>query len=817
MVKNELKIAIRFLLKFKIYSLINILSLAVGLACCILILLFVQHEWSYDRFHGKGDRLYRLITARKAPDGSVRKVAIHPYPMRDALLQDFPDIEHAARFTNEPRAIVRYGEHVFGEQIWFSDPDALQMFTFPLIAGNPATALQNPDGLVISQSIAQKYFGDQNPLGATLTIRMREQDFPFVVTGVMADIPDNSSIRFDFLAPMSGYPGIKSPHFAANWNSSQTLLYLALAEEASAAELESKLPALVDKHLSERIASSRRDGSLSDDNDAWQLRLQPITAIHSNPEVRWGMQPTGNPTNSYILIAIALLVLAIACINFTSLAIGRSAARAREVGVRKVLGASRLRLIRQFWGEALLLTLIALLLGIGLAELFLPTFNNLVGKELSLFSAGMWQTWLGLLALLPLVGLLAGSYPALVLSGFQPVQALKNLPFLQNAHAGARNRLRQGLVVVQYTLSVLFIIATLVMYEQLRFIDSKDLGFDSDAVLAIRAYSRDQESIQVLDRFRTALQAHPQVLQVSGCTISFGQGWSRQRWISEGRPRDVYDFRVDPNFAATMGLRLLEGRFFSQQFPSDITDAVVVNEALVREFGWQEPIVGRRLDGWGENVTGAGPDPVIIGVVKDYHFSSLHEAIQPAVLHLTPDWPIIHILVRIDPQDIAGAIALLKQTWQQVHPQAPFEYRFVDEDINRQYLAEQRWSQILLYSAVFAIMIASMGLFGLALLNIRQRTKEIGIRKILGATVTNVIALLSRSFIKMVLLANLVAWPLAWWVMNQWLQNFAYRIEIGWWVFALGGGLALVIALVTVSAQAIRAATANPVDSLRYE
>ncbi|MFQ5630458.1 MAG: ABC transporter permease [bacterium] len=817
MSKNELKIAIRFLLKFKTYSLINILSLAVGLACCILILLFVQHEWSYDRFHENGERIYRLITAQKAPDGNLKKVAIQPFPMRDALLQEYSEIEHVARFIGEPRAIVRYSEHTFEEYIWFSDADVLHMFTFPLIAGNANTVLQNPNALVISQSIAKKYFGGENPLGKSITIRMSEQNYEFAVTGVIADIPDNSSIRFDFLIPFTGYPRLKNPHFAANWNSSQTRLFVALAKNANADDLESKLPALVKKYLGERVASNQREGSLSQDEDAWQLLLQPLKDVHTTPEIRWGTQPTGNPLYSYILIAIALLVLVIACINFTSLAVGRSAARAREVGMRKVLGANRLRLIKQFWSEAILLTLLALILGIGVAELFLPTFNSLVGKNLTLFAAGNWQAWTGLFGLLMAVGLVAGSYPALVLSGFHPVQALKNMPSISESKTGTRNRLRQSLVVVQYALSVLFVVVTLVMYDQLHYINNKDLGFDKEAVLAINAYSRDQESVQLLDRYRNALKNHSQVLEVSGCTISFGQGWSRQRWISEEKLRQVYDFRVDHNFAKTVGLQLVEGRFFSNDLPGDVTNAVVVNEALVREYGWQEPIVGRTLDGWGTNIVGADHDPVVIGVVKDYHFSSLHEAIQPEVLHLSSDWPIIHILVRIDPQNIAGAIAVLRQTWHDVHPNAPFEYTFIDEDINNQYLAEQRWSKLLLYSAIFAIVIASMGLFGLALLNIRQRTKEIGIRKVLGATIPNVTALLSKDFVKLVLLASRFACPVAWIAMNKWLQNFAYRIEIGWWVFALAGGLAFIIALVTVSTQAIRAALANPVESLRYE
>ena len=817
MFKNELKIATRFLLKFKTYSFINILSLALGLACCILILLFVQHEWSYDRFHDKGERLFRLITVQKAPDGSLKKVAIQPFPIRDVLLQEYPEIEHVARFIGEPRAIVRYNEHIFEEYLWFSDSDVLQMFTFPLIAGNPRTAMQNPNALVISQTVAKKYFGTENPLGKTVTIRMSEQNYEFAVTGVMADIPENSSIRFDFLIPFSGYPHLKSPHFVANWNSSQTRVYVALAENADAADLENKFPALVDKHLGERVTHSQRDGSLSQDSDAWQLRLQPLRDVHSTTDIRWGMQPASNPTYSYILVAIALLVLAIACINFTSLAIGRSAARAREVGVRKVLGANRLRLIRQFWSEAILLTFISLILAIGLAELFLPVFNNLVGKKMVLFAAGNVQIWLGLLGLLMGVGLLAGSYPALVLSGFRPVQALKNTPSIFESKAGTRHRLRQGLVIAQYALSVLFIVATFVIYEQLQFIHNKDLGFDKKAVLAIKAFSRDQESIQVLERFRNALQNQPEVLEISGCTITFGRGWSRQRWTSERKLRQVYDFRIEQNFARTVGLQLVEGRFFSKEFPGDVTGAVVVNEALVRAFGWQEPVIGRTLENWGKNVTGADRDPTVIGVVKDYHFSSLHDAIEPAVLHLSPDWPIIHILARIDPQNIAGALAVLKQTWFEVHPIAPFEYTFIDEDINNQYLAEQRWGQILLYSAIFAIVIASMGLFGLTLLNIRQRTKEIGVRKVLGATVASVTALLSKDFVKLVLLANVIAWPVAWFAMNEWLENFAYRVEIGWWVFALAGALALLIALLTVSTQAIRAALANPVEALRCE
>ena len=816
MLKNYLKVALRNLLRQRTYSFINVFGLGIGLACCVLIVLFIQHEWSYDRFHENRDRIYRVNTIRKEPGGAYDKNARQPVPMRDALLQEFAEVEYAVRFINMSRVIVQYREKTFGETIHYGDEGLFQMFTFPLVAGDAETAFESPNAIVISQTVARKYFGEDDPLGQIFSLTISEARYHHTVTAVMADIPENSSVRFDFVIPIRGYPNYDSPHFFNNWNSSRLCLFVQLREGAPPAELEAKFPPFVNKHLGAHIAVGRKDGTLSQDKDAWQIGLQPLLDIHLNPWIRWGMEETTDPRHLHILLGIAFLVLLIASINFMTLAIGRSAGRAREVGVRQVLGAMRSQLMKQFWSEALLLALLSLLLAVMLAELFLPAFNDLIGRNLTIDFAAHLNNWLVLVGLLALVALMAGFYPALVLSRFRPVEVLKAQK-LVNRIGGYRGGLRKALVVAQYTLSILFIICTIIMFEQMDFIRNKDLGFNQEMVVAIPTYSRDLESVQLLNRFRQALQPYPEVVSISGGTFSFNRGWSLVGWAADGKQVNAYEVRVDANYLATMQMTLREGRFFSPEISSDVDDAVVVNERLVKEFGLSYPVVGRPLEGWGAGVSGNKADPIIVGVARDYHFNSLREAIYPMVLHMTPDWPIRYILVRLSPEDVAGTLSLLEAAWQNAHPNAPFEYSFIDDDIERQYSAELRWGKILTYSSVFAILIASMGLFGLALLSATQRTKEIGIRKVLGATVGGIVGLLSQDFVKLVAVANLIAWPVAWIGMSRWLQGFAYRIDLSWSMFVSAGALAVLIALLTVGALAVKAALANPVESLRYE
>jgi putative ABC transport system permease protein len=808
MFKNYLKVAVRSLLRQKAYSFINIFGLAVGLACCILIFLFVQHEWSYDTFHRNAGTIFRVVQAEKNVAGERTLSAYQPLPLAPALHDEFPAIIRAVRFITSGNVIVKYGETSFSENVLFADSPMFAMFTFPLLQGNPATVLQNPNAIVLSEKMAQKYFGDAEPLSQRLALNFGNQFEDFIVTGVAQNAPDNSSIRFDFVLPYIKYPAYESA--LTRWNSNRTSTFIQLADKNQATALEKQFPSFVEKYFGALIQAAQNDGELSKDADALQLRLQPLTDIHLNPNFVNSLEPTSNPVYSYILAGIAVLVLLIACCNFMILAVGRSTSRAREVGVRKVVGAARVQLLRQFFGEALLLNFLALLLGIGLAELFLPEFNQLAGKSLAISYGGNWAFLLAMLALMLLVGLAAGSYPAIFLSRFQPVTVLKD-----DMARGGKNRLTHALVVIQYVLSIFLITGTLVMMKQLDFLKSKKLGYNEENVVAIRTFTGwNNEGARLLEVFRNALADRSEIRNVAGTIYSFTRGSSEEGFKSEGVEHSAYVYRVDENYLATLGMELIAGRNFSKDFPSDSSNAVIVNEALVKDFGWDEAI-GRKITGF-RNVQGLA-EPTVIGVVKNFHFLSLHNEIAPVILHVNPNWPIRYILVKIANVEVPQTLALLRDTWHRVSPNAPFEFYFLDEDVENQYRAEARWGKIVGYASVLAIFIACLGLFGLATLTTAKRIKEIGIRKVLGASVVRIAGLLSKDFVKLVLLANLVAWPIAWYAMNKWLQNFAYRTALGWWIFALAGGLALLIALLTVSTQAIRAALANPVEALRYE
>ncbi|MCI0695559.1 ABC transporter permease [candidate division KSB1 bacterium] len=808
MLKNYLKVALRSLLRQKAYSFINIFGLAVGLACCILIFLFVQHEWSFDAFHQNAGKIFRVIQDEKNAGGERTLSAYQPLPLAPALREEFPAITRAVRFIPSSNVIVKHGEASFSENVLFADSPMFEMFSFQLLQGDPATALQNPNAIVLSEKMAQKYFHNAEPLGQRLALNFGNQFEDFVVTGVAQNAPENSSIRFDFVLPYIKYPAYESA--LKRWNSNRTSTFIQLADMHEATALENQFPPFVEKYFGALIQAAQSDGQLTKDADAFQLRLQALTDIHLNPNFANSIEPASNPVYSYILAGIAVLVLLIACFNFMILAVGRSTSRAKEVGIRKVVGAGRVQLLRQFFGEALLLSFIALLLGIGMAELFLPEFNQLAGKNLAITYGGNWAFLLAMLALMLLVGLAAGSYPAIFLSHFQPVAVLKD-----KINFGGGNRLTHALVVIQYALSIFLIAGTLVMMKQMDFLKSQKLGYNEENVVAIRTFTGwNNEGARRLEVFRNALAGRSEIKNVAGTIYSFTRGWSEEGFKSEGVERSAYVYRVDENYLATLGMELIAGRNFSKVFPADSSNAVIVNEALTKDFGWDDAI-GRKITGF-RNVQGL-EEPTVIGVVKNFHFLSLHNEIAPVILHVNPNWPIRYILVKIANAEMPQTLALLRDTWHRISPNAPFEFYFLDEDVENQYRAEMRWGKIVGYASILAIFIACLGLFGLATLTAAKRIKEIGIRKVLGASVAGLAGLLSKDFVKLVLLANLVAWPIAWYAMNKWLQNFAYRTDINWWVFALAGGLAMLIALLTVSTQAIKAALANPVDSLRYE
>jgi putative ABC transport system permease protein len=639
--------------------------------------------------------------------------------------------------------------------------------------------------------------------------------YDFTVTGVLAPIPDASSLQFDFVLPFRQYDTIR---IGSNDWGGRTSLYLLLAEGQSADAFEATLPPFTAVEFAERIEDRREAGFLAAGDaakdEAFRLVLQPLRALHLTPEMPVSYEQTPhNPLYSTILIGIALLVLGIACINFVILSVGRSTGRAREVGVRKTLGAQRGQLVQQFWGEALLMSLVALGLGVALAALALPAFNSLTGQELTLGALDGVPGLVGLGALVLVVALLAGSYPALVLSGFQPVRVLKG-----GARARGTSRFTRGLVVLQYALSIALIVCTLVIYQQLDYLLNRDLGFRSDQIVVVHTPGLDSEQRRgVLTAFRDEVEGRDGVTNVVRTAYSFTRSYDTYGWIAaDGTPITVHNFGVDYDYLDLLGMKLAAGRNFSPDFPSDSTQSVIVNEAFVREYAIADPI-GHVLTGMDD--TFFGTNPTIIGVVKDFHFESLHDEVAPAMLNMHPDYYVgmNHMLAKVAPDALPAALASMEATWARVFPDRTFSYSFLDEDMAAQYEAERRWRTIFTYASGLALLVACLGLFGLATLVVARRRKEIGVRKVLGASAGRVALLVVKDFALLVGIATVLAWPLAFAGMRRWLADFAYHIDMPWWVFPAAGGAALMLALATVSYHALRAATSDPVKSLRYE
>jgi putative ABC transport system permease protein len=814
MFKNYLKIAARNLLKHKAYSLINVAGLAIGMTCCILILLYVQHELSYDRHHEKAGRIYRVAADIKF-GGNHFQMAVAPAPMAEALARDFPEVESAARFRNYGSSLVKKaGDQNFKEErVIYADNAIFDLFTIPLLAGDPRSALTAPDAVVISASTAKKYFGDADAVGQSLIFDNADA---YKVTGVFADVPDNSHFHFDFIVSLL----ISDESRNNSWLSNNFTTYLLLKEGADPAALEAKFPTMIEKYLGPQalqILGISLEEFYKSGNHA-RYYLQPLPDIHLHSDLGVEFEPNGSIKYVYIFSAIAVFILLIACINFMNLATARSANRAKEVGIRKVVGSYQRQLIGQFLAEAVFLSVIAMALALVLVELVLPTFNNLAEKQLQTFYLGNWPLLSALIGITLAVGIVAGSYPAFVLSAFKPVSVLKG-----NLQAGAKSsRLRSALVVFQFAASVILMVGTLIVKNQLHYIQNKNLGFNKEQVIILHdAYALGEK----LDAFKNEVRRNPSIISgtVSGyLPVASNRSdtgfWPEGERSSSENAVSMQIWGVDYGYLQTMGMEITAGRDFSESFGAD-SSAIVLNEKAVMMFGFDDPI-GKKIYTYGFT-PGAGLDRdriipyTVIGVIKDFHFSSLRENIGALGLRLGRNRALMSFRFKVE--DVAALIVFLENKWKEFAPDQPFAYSFLDERFNNMYRAEQRVGDIFSVFAGLAIFTACLGLFGLASFIAEQRTKEIGIRKVLGATVSNVTLLLSKDFVKLVLVANVIAWPVAWYAMSKWLQDFAYRIEIGWWVFALAGGLALVIALVTVSVQAVKAALTNPVEALHYE
>jgi len=793
MLKNYLIITLRTFRKHKGYSFINIAGLAVGMACSILILLWVRDELGYDRFHSRASEIYRVYRDEAATALGTKSALTSP-PMAASLKKDFPEVTRATRFGTWGRRLITFGDRSFSETGYMHvDPDFFEMFSFPFALGDPRTAFASLHSVILTERAAAKYFGRDNPMGKRLTIDHR---FDVVVTGVLEDFPPNSSLDFSLLSPfdllITEYLGEEAGN---NWLANSFSTFVLLKPDIAAREFNRKLEGYLQRYSEE---------------DTDRLAAQPLTDIHLRSGLGHDYASTGSIKYVWILITLALFILAIASINFMNLTTARSANRAREVGLRKVVGARRPQLVRQFFGESILMSLLALAAALILVELILPPFNELAGKHLATEWPKNLPLLLGCFGLALVTGLLSGSYPALLLSSFQPIRVFRG-PLRS---AGSSPVFRKTLVIVQFALSILLITGTVVVSRQTAFMRNKDLGFNRDRILHLRIFGELNQKYPVI---RERFLQNPDVLAVTASLAlptDIQNSPGRPDWEGKdpGNKMEIKADFVDFDYIETFGVPIVEGRSFSRSHPTDSDEAYIVNEEALRRMGLNRPAVGKRFAFY---AFGAKQGQ-IIGVMKDAHFQALHHKIEPLVFKINPDM-FRFFYIKIRAGDIPRILSSLEKTWASLNLGYPFEYRFLDEDFNTLYQTETRVGTLFRTFAALAIFVACLGLFGLASFMAEQRVREIGVRKVLGASAADIFILLSREFMILILVANIFAWPAAFILMKTWLRGFAYRIDFEAWFFLIAAGIALSTAMLTVSVLTRRAARANPASALRWD
>jgi putative ABC transport system permease protein len=801
MFKNYLKIAFRNIKKHMGYSMINVAGLAIGMACCILILLFVFDELSYDKFNENHDRIYRVTRKWFNADGVVNLHLGHVAPPVAPLLKnDFPEIVHAVRLIGVEGLLVGTGTAFYEEpRFFFAEEDVFHVFTLDMIAGDPETALNDPFCVVITDEMAERYFGSEDPMGKSVTIQASGQKADMKVTGVIKQIPHNSHFHADFLGSFKTYEAVVGDEELQRWASNNYATYLLMQEGYDISRLKSQLDPFIDRHMSQGMSEKTK------------LELQRLTDIHLYSHLDSEIEANSDITYVYVFSIIALFILLIACVNFMNLATARSAGRAKEVGLRKVIGAQRLQLIRQFLSESIMTAIISLLIAIGIVVLALPKFSQFLGRDLSLSLSTNVPLFLSLFLIAIFVGLFAGIYPAVFLSAFKPIRVLKG-----NLDAGKKGfSFRTVLVVFQFAISIVLIICVGIVSSQLDFMRTRNLGFDEEHVVVLPGSPAIHER---LESFKTRLLQNPNILGVSAASrVPSGRllDSSGARVLS-GETSQPITFRiamvmVDYDYIPAFRMKIAAGRNFSREMGTDPEQAFILNETAVKRIGWEsaEEAIGKGF-GYGRR------SGQIIGVVEDFHFESLHQEISPIVMFMGASI-YNQISIRIGPENIPQTMAFLKDIWAEMRPDYPFSYYFIDENFDQLYKSEEKLGRIFSYFAFLSVLIGCLGLFGLASYSAERRTKEIGIRKVLGASASGITFLLSKEFIKWVLLANVIAWPGAYLIMSRWLQNFAYRSGIGIGIFLLAGGIACAIAFLTVGYQAIKASIADPIAALKYE
>jgi putative ABC transport system permease protein len=811
MFKNYIKIAYRNIRKNKLFSAINILGLSLGITTCFIIIMYVQDELSYDKFNKNADDIVRVVFRADINGGKINESVVMA-PVAQTMKKDFPEVQDATRILNYGSSKILYQDKVFKDtRFAFADPNLFSIFTLPMIEGDAKTALLQPHTVVITQSTAKKYFGEEGSLGKMLnvfvgkTAAFKDSFELYKVTGVIKDIPVNSHFHFDMFGSMIGYADATSD----SWMSGGYHTYLLLKPGTNLRKTEAGFLAMVKKYMGPQIQQQMGLNleQFTGKGNSLAFMLQPLTDIHLHSDTNNEFEPGGNAMYAYIFAGVAAFMLIVACINFINLSTAGASKRAKEVGVRKVAGSNRSQLIKQFLSESILITLLALIIAFVWVQLALPVFNSISDKQLG-FNA---KTAIAFIDLGLIVGITAGIYPALYLSSFKPAAVLKGKLTANHKSFG----LRSSLVVFQFFVSVSLIIGTIVVYQQMKYIQTKDLGYNKEQLITIPNSYALGKNEQV---FKQQMLQDPRI--VSATTSWYKpagpSNYNNGLAFPQGNDKQIVsgvDYHIDEQYIPTMGMQMISGRNFSKDFATD-SSAIILNETAARALGWNA------LTAIGKTVIRQNSDKGdnfpfhVIGVIKNFNFRSLHETISPLYMTLQPEGGLIF---KIKTTDVAGLLTTMKRQWDSYKTEESFEYNFMDDLFNNTYATEQKTGTILNIFSILTIFVACLGLFGLATYTAEQRTKEIGIRKVLGASVTQITQMLSKEFVKLVLIASAIAFPVAWWAMSKWLQSFAYRINISWWVFITAGSAALLIALITVSVQAIKAATANPVKNLRTE
>jgi putative ABC transport system permease protein len=800
MFKNYLKVALRSIKKQKGYAFINIAGLAIGMAACILILIWVHDELNFDAYHENADRIYRLTI--DAQLGTQMKAPVSPSPAGPAMVAEYPEVLQYVRLSRPNRSpVVVDDREYFEDNVAFADNSIFEVFSFPFLSGDPAKALETAYTAVITEDMARKYFGESDPIGKTIKFG---GDNEYAVTGVVKNIPANSHFTFDILRSMETQSAENRP-LMENWMAISQYTYLLLAEGADFKALEQKLPALIEKNLGAILKSI---------GASFTFYLQPLRDVHLRSDFAGDIGAQGDIRYVYLFSAIALFVLLIACINFVNLSTARSATRAQEVGLRKTLGAVRHRLVGQFLGESVVYSLFSLVLAIILILLALPQFNALVGRKLSFNIFQM--PWLipAFLGLALVVGITAGSYPAFFLSAFQPVRVLRG-----KLKLGTKNiRFRRVLVILQFAISIVLILGTMMIYKQLIYMKSTDLGFEKEHVVIFPGLGDRMESSH--QTLRNEFRNLPGVIEVGATSMVPGRGIMRSAFQPEGFTQEqsqTMDYlNIDPDFLTALGIQIVSGRNFDEKLSTDRTESLIINETAANKFGWDDPIGKQFIFAADQNSQGVEQRLNVIGVIKDYHNTSLRLKIEPMILFYDPG-SCTALSLRIAPSDVSKTVNVIRNKWKELLPQKPFDFFFLDDSFDSQYKAEERMGNLFLRFSLLAVFIGCLGLFGMASYTTEQRTKEIGIRKVLGASAGVIVRMLSREYLVLVAIGNLIAWPAAYFMLKSWLGNFAYRTSLPFWIFIAAAVLSLAVALLTVTYQSAKAALSNPADSLRYE